>query len=173
MTTSPLIPVSEYLSSIYHPDCDYVDGELEERNKGEQPHSALQAIIAGIFRSCKQGWNVRVLTEQRVQISETRFRVPDVCVLRRDDPKDRIVAWAPLLCIEVLSPEDRLSRMRHKVNEFVAFGVRNIWVLDPWERVGYYASSKGFKQPDDGTLRVEGTPIQIVLADIFAELDEL
>jgi hypothetical protein len=29
-------PVSEYLRFIYEPDCDYVDGELQERNLSEQ-----------------------------------------------------------------------------------------------------------------------------------------
>jgi Uma2 family endonuclease len=172
MGSSVLIPVSEYLSSMYQPDCDYVDGELKERHAGEQPHSELQAIITRIFGVNKQDWNVRVLTEQRVQISETRFRIPDICVLNRHDPKDRIVSWAPLLCIEVLSEEDRMADMQTKVDEFAALGVKNIWVLDPWKRYAYYASPRGFEQPADGFLRVAGTPIEISLAEVFAELDE-
>jgi hypothetical protein len=31
MATPVLIPVSEYLNTTCHPDCDYVDGELKER----------------------------------------------------------------------------------------------------------------------------------------------
>lgn len=172
MASSVLVPVSEYLNSMYHPDCDYLDGELKERNVGEQPHSELQAILTRIFGMHKQDWDIRVLTEQRVQISETRFRIPDICVLHRHDPKDRIVHWAPLLCIEVLSEEDRLTELQTKVDEFAALGVANIWVLDPWKRKAYYASTRGFEQPSDGMLRIAGTPIEISLQEIFAELDE-
>ena len=39
MATSSLIPVSEYLSTSYEPDCDYIEGELQERNFGERPNS--------------------------------------------------------------------------------------------------------------------------------------
>ena len=30
-TTAVFIPVEEYLSTVYEPDMDYVDGELQER----------------------------------------------------------------------------------------------------------------------------------------------
>jgi hypothetical protein len=32
MSTRTLISVEEYLRSSYEPDCDFVDGEIEERN---------------------------------------------------------------------------------------------------------------------------------------------
>lgn len=48
---STLIPVSEYLATTYRPDCDYVDGELVERNLGEREHAALQGILNAIFHS--------------------------------------------------------------------------------------------------------------------------
>lgn len=172
MATAALIPVSEYLKQMYHPDCDYLDGELRERNVGEQPHSELQAIITRILGQHRREWNVRVLTEQRVQITPTRYRIPDICILSRSDPKDRIVSWAPLLCIEVLSEEDRMSAIQTKVEEFYSIGVRNVWVLDPWKRIAYYASPKGFEKPEDGKLRIAGTPIEISLPEVFAELDE-
>src|ERR1017187_9837216 len=46
MATNTVIPVSEYLRTSYSPDCDYVDGEVQERNMGEQDHSDLQTRIA-------------------------------------------------------------------------------------------------------------------------------
>ncbi len=172
MASSVLIPVNEYLQTIYHPDRDYVDGELKERNMGEQPHASVQAILAGIFRDHRLDWNVRVLTELRVQTKPTRYRIPDVCVLHRSDPKDRIVTWAPLLCIEILSEEDRLQELQTKVDEFAAMGVQHIWIIDPWQRVGYIASTQGFIKLAQDTFSVAGTPIELSLTQIFAELDE-
>ncbi len=29
------VPISEYLDSVYRPDCEYIDGEVRERNLGE------------------------------------------------------------------------------------------------------------------------------------------
>jgi hypothetical protein len=42
MATAALIPVSEYLATTYRPACDYIDGEVKERNVGRQFHAALQ-----------------------------------------------------------------------------------------------------------------------------------
>lgn len=172
MASTTLVPVSEYLGSTYRPDCDYLNGELKERNVGEQPHAHVQSILAAIFRDHRHDWQVRSLTEQRVQVSPTRFRVPDICVLRRADPKDPIVTVAPLLCTEVLSKDDTLNDLQARVNDYLDMGVEHIWVIDPLARVGYYASSRGFVQPEDGVLRIEGTTISVTLAEVFAELDE-
>ena len=32
MSTKVIVPLSEYLDTSYHPDCEYVDGQLLERN---------------------------------------------------------------------------------------------------------------------------------------------
>jgi len=42
MATGTLVSVEEYLNTSYSPDCDYVDGEVLERNLGEREHSELQ-----------------------------------------------------------------------------------------------------------------------------------
>jgi Uma2 family endonuclease len=172
MASSVLVPLHEYLGTVYEPDRDYVDGELKERNMGEQPHSAVQGIIARIFGNHRNNWDIRVLPEQRVQTTPTRYRIPDICILRRSDPKDRIITWAPLLCIEVLSEEDRLNELQTKVNEFEALGTQHIWVIDPWKRVAYYASSRGFQKVAEDVLQVEGSPIRLSLSEVFSELDE-
>ena len=166
------IPVREYLSTTYRPDCDFLEGELKERNVGEQPHAHVQGILARIFGQNRAAWQTRCLPEQRVQVRMDRYRVPDICVLRRDHPKDPIITLAPLLLIEILSRDDSLREMQERVNDYIAMGVGNVWVVDPWRRVGYDASNRGFQQPEDGVLRIAGTPIAISLAEVFAELDE-
>jgi hypothetical protein len=42
MGSTTTIPVSEYLVTTYRPDCDYVDGEVQERNLGEYDHARIQ-----------------------------------------------------------------------------------------------------------------------------------
>ncbi len=172
MASSVVIPVSEYLQTTYRPDRDYVDGELKERNVGEQPHAHVQIIVGGIFRQMRLEWGVRPLTEQRVQVGPTRYRIPDICVLRNTDPKDAIVAFTPMLCIEILSADQALRDVRDRVEDYIAMGVKDNWVIDPWKRLGYYAGADGFTATPDGLLKIHGTPIEISLSGVFAELDE-
>jgi Putative restriction endonuclease len=90
MAAGTQISVSEYLSTCYRPDCDYVDGEVLERNVGEYDHARLQAILLAYFFNREKQWGIHVVPEQRVQVSRTRFRVPDVCVLAGGKPAEQI-----------------------------------------------------------------------------------
>ena len=172
MASATLIPLSEYLKTSYRPDCDYIDGELKDRNLGEQPHGRVQAIVAFLFEQNRRNWSTRVLIESRVQTQPTRFRIPDISILRSSDPLDPIVRFAPYICIEVLSKDDTLMEIRTRVDEYRAMGVEHTWVVDPWLRIGYIASERGFEQPGDGVFSVPDTAIRLVLAELFAELDE-
>src|ERR1700679_573317 len=112
MASSVLVPVSEYLQTTYRPDRDYIDGALKERNVGEQPHGNLQIILGTIFRNNRLAWGVRPLGDTRLQITPSRYRIPDLMVLRHTDPKDGIVSFVPLLCVYFMSKDDRLMKIR-------------------------------------------------------------
>ncbi len=78
MASATQITVSEYLDTIYHPDREYVDGELRERNVGKWEHARVQWLLAGWFVKHESAWNVIGSTEQRMRISPTRIRIPDL-----------------------------------------------------------------------------------------------
>jgi Uma2 family endonuclease len=93
--TLPFVTIDEYLHTSYEPDADYVDGEIEERNVGEWDHSKLQKYILLALAAFEADGDFLIAQEQRVQVSPTRFRVPDTCVIRAEDEPDRIVTAPP------------------------------------------------------------------------------
>lgn len=172
MATAVHIPVSEYLATTYHPDCDYIDGEYEARNVGEDWHAAVQKAIAAIFFVNRKIWKLRSLTEQRVQVASTRFRIPDVCVVSADTPFIGVLREAPLLCVEVLSPEDRFQRVIVRVQEFQRMGVPNIWIIDPKSQEAWTLVDGGAALPMlEDAFTIPGTPVRLAIADIFEEID--
>jgi Uma2 family endonuclease len=173
MASVTLIPVSEYLRTTYRPDCDYIEGELRERNVGELPHALMQWILCTIFNTNRRAWGVIAAPEVRVKVAERRYRIPDVTVMRRSDPLDPVVQVAPLVCIEVVSPSDTLVSLQDRVKDYRRMGVEHIWVIDPIGRHAYVASERGFEQPESGEFTMPGTAIRIVLAEVFAELDDM
>jgi len=160
--------VSEYLNSSYSPDRDFVDGRIEERNLGEHDHAAVQAALVLWFGQHQDEWHIEVLPEQRIRISPTRFRVPDICLVSLDEPVEQILTKPPLACIEILSPEDTLRRMQERVDDYRDFGVTNIWVLDPATQKGYDCTSSGFL--DATEFAISGTSIRLVLSELFARI---
>lgn len=168
MASSTLVSVGDYLKSSYRPDCDYIDGKLEERNVGEHDHAALQAALILWFGQRQQEWNIEVLPEQRMQISPSRFRVPGVCLVSLDQPVEQVITRPPLVCIEILSPEDTMRRMQERVEDYRTFGVSNIWILDPGTQKGYDCRSTGWFEATE--FQVPGTAIRLVLPDVFARI---
>jgi Uma2 family endonuclease len=165
------IPVEQYLATTYRPDRDYVDGVALERNLGEHDHASLQTFLAAWFYQHRQEWQVASLTEQRVQVSRDRYRIPDVCLRSLSDPRDPILWRPPVLCIEILSREDRLTEIRQRVDDYVKMGVEHVWVIDPQCRRTYTCVAGHFSEFNGDTLAIAGTGIHVPLAALWAELE--
>ena len=126
-----LVSPEEYLQSDFEPDAEFVDGFIEERPMGEYNHSSWQDALLAWFRQHAREWNIRVRPELRLRVSPTRFRVPDVAILDRNQPTEPVLTTAPLAVIEILSPEDRLQRVLVKLEDYQRMGVSAILVVDP------------------------------------------
>lgn len=170
MSSTTLVAVSEYLATSYRPDRDYVDGELQERNVGEWPHSRAQASLCSFLFQREAQWGIRVVTEQRVQVSATRFRIPDICVTLVSDPIQPILTRPPFLCIEILSKDDTVSQLNERIADYFRMGVRYVWVIDPLMRRAFIYTMGHMQEVLDGMLRT-GNPEVLVPLDEILKLD--
>ena len=166
-TAEPQVSVDEYLRTSYEPDVEYVDGQLEERNVGEIEHARVIKSIMKLLLQHEQEWQIEVLPDVRTQVGADRYRIPDILISRRSSQDKRIVREAPLVVIEVLSPEDRVSRYQQRIADYQAMGVRAIWVIDPASRHGWDCSTGNWIQSAEFHL----DSISMNLAAIFAEVD--
>jgi Uma2 family endonuclease len=161
-----LVPLSEYLETSYRPDCDYLDGQLLERNVGEREHSRLQGLLIHYLISREKQWGINVLPEQRVQVKATRFRVPDITVIAGPLPDDPIIREPPFLCIEILSASDRMAEMQERIDDYLAFGVRYVWLIHPTTRRAFVYTAERVQEVKDGVLRTDGPEICVPLAEL-------
>jgi Uma2 family endonuclease len=167
------ISVEEYLGTMYRPDRDYIDGQVLERNMGETPHARLQRFFIVFFQPFEDQFNFETLPELRLQTKPTHFRVPDVMLVPLPNPEPRIVRTAPLLCVEILSSEDRMRSIQERVSEYAHMGCPTSWVVDPWRRTAFIAGPDGILHPESEYLKVPNTSISLEVEAIFAELDRL
>ena len=167
---SRFVPVEQYLTTRYEPDCDYVHGELVERAAGLFPHSNAMTEVAVYLRTRYEAAGYIALPIVRVHMSASLIRVADVCVVRRQRPLPRRLDTPPLVAIEILSPEDRADRMFRKLEDFLAFGVPNVWVIDPEERRAFIHTRDGYTESKDLVLRAKDCEIVLPLAEVFANL---
>ncbi len=167
MATGTLVSPEEYLSTSYRPDCDYVDGVVLERNLGEQEHSRLQMALAAFLFNRERQWEIHVFPEQRVQVSRTRFRVPDICVVCGPPPAEQIFTTPPFICIEILSKDDTMTQMQERIDDYLNFGVGHVWLIDPRTRRAYDFTGESMREAKDGILRTQNPEIIVPLAEIF------
>jgi len=170
MATGTLISLDEYLSTIYDPDCEFVDGELLERNMGESDHSGIQGIIVAVLYNQRRQYGIYVFPALRVQVAATRYRIPDITVTTQK-VRGKILREPPFLCIEILSPEDRASRMQTKIEDYLSFGVQHVWIIDPDSRKGWSYTRQG-KWESTEVLATSNPRLTLSLKEIFDELSE-
>jgi len=167
-TTTQPITIEEYLHTHYEPDCDYVDGEVQERNVGELDLGEVQGALVEWFRKHGREWNIRAIPELRIRGAPSRVRIADVALLSRGQTVEQVPVHPPLAIIEVLSPEDRVSRYEQRIDDYRNMGVSNIWIIDPQTRRGFNCSTGSWIETQ--AFAVEGSPIHVALSVIFAEL---
>ena len=166
MASRTLISVEEYLRTSYRPDCDYVDGEVLERNMGEKSHAKLQKAILLYLSAREKELEIWVIQEQRVQVSAKRLRIPDICVTL-GEPNEEILRQPPFICIEVLSPEDRWPRIQQRIDDYLGMGVPYVWVLDPAAKTAYSVTrSAGTNQVTD-VLKTLNPSVELPLSRIL------
>jgi Uma2 family endonuclease len=168
MSTATRVSLEEYLNTEYEPDCDYVDGVFEERNVGKNRHSETQSLIVGLLLALRRQYGFRVMTEQRVQVSPTRVRIPDVCLVPRED-RDEVTQRPPLLWVEVLSPDDRFSQVLNRLQDCLRFGVKTIWIIDPYSNTAWTLRPEGLTQAEDGILRCAEPVLEVKLSEVLPE----
>ncbi|MFZ0304676.1 MAG: Uma2 family endonuclease [Terracidiphilus sp.] len=167
MATTVHIPLQEYLATSYRPDCEYVDGEVRERNVGKWEHARVQALLAAWFINHERTWETVCSTEQRVQVAKDRVRVPDLVDLTAG-PQPEVLTEPPLLVIEILSPDDSYSDTQERAHDYRAMGVETVWIVDPKTRTGRMC--RGTDWIEASRLEVKGTPLFVDLPEIFRQV---
>jgi Uma2 family endonuclease len=173
MAASTLVPVDEYLRTTYHPDREYVDGELVERHVGELKHSRLQALLAGLFVSLEDTREICALLGQRLRVSSLRHRhrVPDVCVMALPYCPEPVLSTPPHLIVEIRSPEDETADILAKVADYLRFGVAHIWLVDPYKHTVQVADREGIRSSPDLAPETELVG-RIDFNELFARVDQ-
>ena len=131
-------------------------------------HSLIQARIIQLLLN--EYPDFLTGSELHVRPRENRYLVPDVAVLRKDQMYAPYPTEPIHLCVEVLSPDDRFSEVVAKCEEYLAWGVPMVWIIDPVNRVAWeFSPNRSLHEVSlDGSLTAP--EIAIPLAELFTVL---
>ncbi len=170
MAIATQMSLEEYRNADFEGDPEYVNGEILDRNVGELEHSWTIRNLMFYFASREATLGVFALQTWTFRLTESHYRVPDFVIVAGSQPDEEILETRPLVCVEVLSPEDRAGPMLRKIADYLNYGVRYVWVLDPQARKAFVYTNSGTHEVKDGVLRTENPAIEIPLSAIFEEI---
>ncbi len=176
-TAETRLPVDEYVSRFVDrgekPICEYLDGELLPKPMGIKQHSLVQMNIAFAIRTL---WfqQFNPLPELTTRLREKQFYVPDIAV---EDKAKPIAGRYPgpdepvFLCVEILSPPDRIGKLFGKCEEYHRWGVPHCWIVDP-ERQRAWEYAPDDLEPRRVEQQLTAGPVTLVLPEVFAGLPQ-
>lgn len=173
--TSLAVSVDEYLNSSYEYDMEYVDGCLVEREMPTIPHSLLQRILLFWFARFEREMGFAALQEVRTQIiPRARYRIPDLMLCPTPLIAKKFCDLVPWVVIEILSPEDTMSRTRERFKDYAGLGVSHLVLLDPEEYISYRFHEGSFIQDRFLALKLpNGKSVEFDSEMLFAQAKQL
>jgi Uma2 family endonuclease len=136
-----LIAVEQYLATFYERVPEFVHGELVERGLPTFSHGAIQLGLGSRLHASSHPLHSALGV--RMRLAEDLYRIPDIAMWT--EQPEQLPSSPPLLVVEVTSPDDRLYDLLQKLDEYRAWGVEHIWLVEP--------ELKQFHVYDHGSLR--------------------
>ncbi len=133
---------------------------------GDWVHSLIQSTV--LFALRRKYPHLKVVAELRSSVTDTRYRLPDVSVLKTA-PKTKYLLDAPYLVVEVLSESDVMSVMIEKLKEYAGKGVDNIWLVDPRLRLLYAYRPPALVEIEGEIISTTDGSVEVSRGEVFAE----
>ena len=164
------------------PASEFIDGEIIQKPMPQGKHSAIQSELVPIINSKLRGAKIaRAFSELRCSFSD-RAIVPDVSVfvwdrIVCDESGDiaNVFSIAPDWTIEILSPDQRQTKVVKNIAHCLRHGALMGWLIDPDDRTVFVYYPNGlmeiFDEPESQLPMPEfATDLLLTVADLFGWL---
>ena len=116
---------------------EVVNGKLEAKEMAGARHGGVTARLIGkLMNYVEQTMVGDIYTPDTTFIIGANERLPDISFVAaeripEDGEPEGIWKIAPDLAVEVISPNDFYEKVKHKLRDYFAAGVREVWLVSP------------------------------------------
>ncbi len=150
------------------PYFELLDGDAVQKPLPTRLHSVLQFVLSLMLKEL--GFKSR--PELTIAIDESWEPTPDVCGiigLEQDPYPTQPIAVA----IEILSPDDRFTRIIQKCRKYAEWGVADILVFDPVAREAWYWDpATGDLSRIIESYKFRSRPVELTRKEVFRRFDD-
>ena len=159
--------------------CELIDGKVVRMTPTGAEHGRIEiALGLNIERHVSEqnlGWVVGGEVGLYTARDPDRVRGADLVVLSRratpDGPPKGFLEVAPELVVEIMSPSDTWQAVQEKLEEYLAIGVEQVWIVEPDNRSlsVYTATTEIRRYSGEEIFIAEGLlgGLEISLKDLF------
>lgn len=140
-TTKQKLTFEEYLNHNDGTDNRYEleDGELIITNPATFRHAFIIRFLTNFFEGQINQLSQPLITLSGIGVrtSVNRSRIPDLCVINREEISDldvSAVMESAIIAIEIVSSESQTRDYRYKRSEYSVVGIPEYWIVDPSEQ---------------------------------------
>jgi Uma2 family endonuclease len=139
MSTATLMSVEQFEAMPRDGRVDYelVEGELIEVSSPTARHAWIRDELRGSLRDFLRRTRLGVVvTEVDCRTTGNTVRKPDILFLMNErwalvDQDLLPLPFPPDIAVEILSPSEKAIDVNRKIDEYLAAGSREVWVVDP------------------------------------------
>ena len=168
--TATLLSLEEYLSTSFHPDKEFIRGELKEKPVVAPVHGTTQSLLSLWFGLHDEEWHIHCMVEARTQVTRDEVRLPDVAITVDGALPKKVLLEPPLIAIEVLSASDTFVELEARAMDYAAMGTLNIWLIDPETSSAWVFAQGSWQKATGPRLSIENSPIHLDLAWLWRKL---
>ena len=167
VATKTQITAEQYLRMTFEHDAEFVHGEIVERAMPDYLHGRTQGLLAVLLGRLSRSHSLLGCIGVRMKIASDVYRVADIAVFT-ERPRDAFPEGPPLVVVEVISPADLHCDLMQKLGEYLAWGIANIWVVDPITKRFSSYTHLGLQNVSSFTL--PNHSFQLTPSDLFSDL---
>jgi len=167
VATKTQIRAEDYLRMTFEHDAEFVHGEIVERSMPDWTHGRIQFLLGLEFGKATLSQLLFPCVEVRMNLAQGVYRIPDFAVFD-SRPDHQVPDKPPLIVVEILSKDDRHSDLMQKLEEYRVWGVRHIWVIDPFTQRFSTYTERGLQNASSLGLSVY--PFELTPSELFANL---
>lgn len=150
------------------PYYELLAGEVVQKPAPTRLHSILQFVLCVMLKEL--GFKSR--PELTLAIDDSWEPTPDVCGIIGPE-EDPYPTRAVAVAIEILSPDDRFTRIIQKCRKYAEWGIPDILVYDPAGREAWHWDTlTGDLIRMKERYRFRSRPVELVQSEVFRRLDE-
>lgn len=159
---------------------ELIEGVLTPMSPTQGEHGIIETLLSAALSSfaakSRLGWVLSGEVGFYTRRDPDTIRAVDVAFISKERQPERPIAYlsaAPELVIEIVTPSDRWSEIRQKIDEYFTAGVDQIWIVEPERRkvLIFTGPTETSELDESDNLRGEGvlTGFELAVQDLFAD----